>query len=183
MTSGTSRRAADDPFGPGAEAWPPPVPDPIPFGDDLPSRERAAVALSEVLVGSWHTFTRLANARFGEHGFTAARVRVIAALASGGPIRMSALADQLGVTGRTVTSLVDGLEAEGVIARLPDPDDRRAIRLALTESGRAAVDQIHRLQAQVTEEIFAHLGADERRQLTELLTRFLDGHGIAARRP
>jgi DNA-binding MarR family transcriptional regulator len=136
----------------------------------------AAVDLGESLVAAWHIFTRLANARFAEHRLTAARVRLIVALASGPGVRMGALADQLGVTGRAVTALVDALEAEGVIVRKMDPHDRRAIQLRLTDRGRDLVAEIRRLQVSVSEELFRPFADAERRELSALLNKFVAAH-------
>ncbi|MFI7144258.1 MarR family winged helix-turn-helix transcriptional regulator [Nonomuraea sp. NPDC050022] len=53
-----------------------------------------------------------------------------------GTPRMGDLKDRLGVTGRSITSLVDGLEDEGLLRRRTDPADRRSIRLEITTKGR-----------------------------------------------
>lgn len=57
---------------------------------------------------------------------------------SGRPQRASELATSVGVSRPTLTSLVDGLEQAGLLKRVPVPDDRRGIRLELTEAGREA---------------------------------------------
>jgi DNA-binding MarR family transcriptional regulator len=88
-----------------------------------------------------------------------------------GPVRMGDLAQALGVTARNVTTIVDGLEREGLIARRPDPTDRRAILLELTDRGRAHVEQVHRLQRELAERMFAPLNIHERCALHTLLTR------------
>jgi DNA-binding MarR family transcriptional regulator len=139
----------------------------------LAEAEVGAAELGELLVGAWRAFTRKGLAGFQAHGLSPARVRLLLALATAGGIRMSSLAEQLGVTNRAITRLVDALQREGVLARRPDPDDRRAIRLELTEAGVALVDKIQRLQHQVSEQIFAPLSQPERDQLAGLLRRFI----------
>lgn len=57
-------------------------------------------------------------------------------------LKMSQLSQRLMVTGGNVTALADFLEAEGLIVREPVPDDRRAIRLRLTDAGQARFDAI-----------------------------------------
>lgn len=57
---------------------------------------------------------------------------------SGRAQRASELATSVGVSRPTLTSLVDGLEQGGLLKRVPVPDDRRGIRLELTEAGREA---------------------------------------------
>lgn len=135
--------------------------------------EVGAAELGELLVGAWQAFTRKGLAGFQAQGLSPARVRLLLALATAGGTRMSGLAAQLGVTNRAITGLVDALEREGVVARRPDPDDRRAIRLELTAAGVALVGKIERLQHQVSEEIFAPLSQPQRDQLADLLRRFI----------
>ena len=57
---------------------------------------------------------------------------------SGRAQRASELATSVGVSRPTLTSLVDGLEQGGLLERVPVPDDRRGIRLELTEAGHEA---------------------------------------------
>mgnify|MGYP006280100359 FL=1 len=45
------------------------------------------------------------------------------------------------VTSGTITNRVDRLESRGLVRRQPDPDDRRGVRVALTDSGRDLVDR------------------------------------------
>jgi len=92
-----------------------------------------------------------------------------------GRVRMGDLAEALGVTARNVTTIVDGLEREGLLARRADPTDRRAILLELTEKGRAHVEQLHALQRDLAEHMFAALSTEERRQLMHLLGKIRVG--------
>lgn len=135
--------------------------------------EVGAAELGELLVGAWQAFTRKGLAGFQAHGLSPARVRLLLALAATDGTRMSSLAEQLGVTNRAITGLVDALEREGVVARRSDPDDRRAVRLELTGAGVALVGKIERLQHEVSEQIFAPLSQPERDQLAGLLRRFI----------
>jgi DNA-binding MarR family transcriptional regulator len=45
------------------------------------------------------------------------------------------LSDELGVTARNVTGLVDALQRDGLVERLPYPNDRRAVLVRLTPAG------------------------------------------------
>lgn len=51
-------------------------------------------------------------------------------------LRMTELSDRLMVTGGSVTGLVDALESEGLVVRMADAADRRALRVRLTRNGR-----------------------------------------------
>lgn len=131
------------------------------------------VRLGELLMAASRTFSRQGQARFGEHGLSPARVRLLMALGDAEAVRMRDLAARLGVTGRAVTPLVDALEAEGLVRRCADPGDRRAFRLELTEAGTGALERIGELQARISREIFQTMDPGQRDLLARLLTTFL----------
>ena len=69
-----------------------------------------------------------------------ARYELLNDLMHNGPSRMGTLAARLGIAARTVTGLVDALEADGCVAREADPADRRATVLVLTSAGQQRLD-------------------------------------------
>src|SRR5487761_902345 len=70
-------------------------------------------------------------------GLTESRAHLVWQLQQRGPCTQATLAADLHVTPRTVTALVDGLEATGFVPRDPPPTDRRATLVTFTERGRA----------------------------------------------
>ncbi|WP_267243328.1 MarR family winged helix-turn-helix transcriptional regulator [Streptomyces sp. PR69] len=96
------------------------------------------------------------------------------------PPRMADLAERLEVVPRAITSLVDGLEASGCVRRAPDPDNRRVIRIELTDTGRAVLRALRRARRAAAEDILAPLTAEERATLGGLLSTLVDGRGQAA---
>lgn len=95
--------------------------------------------------------------------------------AEAGHVRMGDLAAALGFTARNLTTIVDGLEHEGLLARRRHPKDRRVTLLELTEKGRAHIAQIHALHRAIAERFFAPLDAAERGELLRLLAKVRDG--------
>jgi DNA-binding MarR family transcriptional regulator len=67
-----------------------------------------------------------------EYGLGFARGRVLWSLHDSGPVLMRALSQALGISPRTVTGLIDGLESDGWVTRSPHPSDRRATVITLT---------------------------------------------------
>ncbi|MER8224401.1 MarR family transcriptional regulator [Streptomyces sp. NPDC094143] len=111
-----------------------------------------------------------------ELGITPAQSRLLRTLAHwGSPPRMADLAERLEVVPRAVTSLVDGLEASGKVRRVPDPANRRVIRIELTDDGRAALRELRAARRSAAEEILAPLTEDQREALGELLDTLVDG--------
>ena len=84
----------------------------------------------------------------GQRGY-----HVLVGVADGGPGTQLALAQQLGVDRTVMTYLLDDLEQAGLIERQPDPADRRARRVVITEAGRALH---HTLQLRMTQ-VAAHV--------------------------
>ena len=63
---------------------------------------------------------------------------------------MRPFARRLRIEGATVTRMVDILSKEGLVRRSPDPGDRRAWRLYLTDASRPTLDQMQaKLEAQI----------------------------------
>ena len=120
----------------------------------------------------------------GRHRFhDPLEMHVKGAHAERGRVRMGDLAAALGVTARNITTIVDGLEGEGLLTRRRHPTDRRAILLELTEKGRAQIAQIHALHGAIAERFFAPLDAAERNELLRLLAKIRGvdgacGHGV-----
>ncbi|WP_432027372.1 MarR family winged helix-turn-helix transcriptional regulator [Streptomyces sp. 1222.5] len=111
-----------------------------------------------------------------ELGVTPAQSRLLRTLAHyGSPPRMADLAERLEVVPRAVTTLVDGLEANGKVRRAPDPANRRAIRIELTEEGRATLRELRGARRSAAEEILAPLTEKERQVLGVLLDTLIDG--------
>lgn len=127
-----------------------------------------------LLVRASRAYTRYGTTRFSAHGLSPARVQLISAVGEAPGIRMGALAKQLGVTNRAITGLVDALQAEGLLGRQPDPEDRRAFRLALTATGAEQLARIDDLHDAVSADAFADLDNHERGQFAELLQRVID---------
>jgi DNA-binding MarR family transcriptional regulator len=91
--------------------------------------------------------------------------------AIGGPLRLSELAERMGITAPTASRAVEGLVDLGLLERLPDPEDRRAVRIDVTGSGRARVEERLALAAAALEPAAAALSAQDRARLASLLAR------------
>ena len=127
------------------------------------------------LIATSHRIQRMFNARFGSQKgaikLSGPRLRLLMAVEEVGRLRMGDVAEDLGITARTVTTLVDALEREGLLARLPDPTDRRATLLELTAQARTQFEQVRRLQMELGEGLVARLDTQQRRLLLDLLNR------------
>lgn len=78
-------------------------------------------------------------------GLTPGELRVLAQAARAGRVRQNRIAELIGVEAMTVSTYIDKLEAHGLIERLPDPGDRRAKLVVLTDAADGVLDELKHL--------------------------------------
>lgn len=88
-----------------------------------------------------------------------------------GGTRLTALAVRANITPQAVGELVDDLERLGYVVRRPDPDDRRAKRIVLTNRGHACVAAAVRTIAEVEADLVDLLGTEALAELHDSLMR------------
>lgn len=106
----------------------------------------------------------------GRAGLSLAKFGVLAELVKAGqPLSLSELATRLSCVRSNMTQLVDRLEADGLVRRVDDPEDRRTVRAALTPQGRTQ-QHIGSLELQAVQaEFAASLPERDRAQLQRVL--------------
>jgi DNA-binding MarR family transcriptional regulator len=102
---------------------------------------------------------------FLELSLTLAQMRALYLVAAEGTLRMTEVADRLGIAASTSTGVVDGLVQLGLLERLEDPRDRRQVLVRTTEAGRERLEDFH------------ELGRD---RLRDMLARIEDPDGLRA---
>jgi len=108
-------------------------------------------------------------------GVTHGRMRVLRTLDHADrPLRLSELATQLGIVPRSATSVVDDLEAADLVARHPDPADRRATLVALTQAGIDLLTTVRRTRRDAMVTLLDRLTPAEQSTLLSLLNRLAD---------
>ncbi len=84
-------------------------------------------------------------------------------------LAMGEVSRRMMVTGGNVTTIVDQLEREQLVQRLPVPGDRRSYRLTLTEAGRSTFATMAQAHQAWVRELLSPLSAKEQSQLAALL--------------
>jgi DNA-binding MarR family transcriptional regulator len=121
-------------------------------------------------------FTAAMETTFAERGLTKATFEALAALRrAGDPYRLSqtGLMRVLSLTPGTVSVRIDRLVADGLVAREPDPDDRRSVIVQLTERGEAAFEGVVHTHLETERRLLRSLSPGEREILTDLLRRLV----------
>jgi DNA-binding MarR family transcriptional regulator len=87
------------------------------------------------------------------------------------PLALGQLAERIACVKSNVTQLVDRLEADGMVRRVPDPDDRRSVRAQITDLGRQRHLKGMEALAIAEENVVAELSDSEQNTLADLLLR------------
>jgi DNA-binding MarR family transcriptional regulator len=123
-------------------------------------------------------YTRLER-RLGQalaaHGLSVSQFDVLATLWHGEGITQQELAERLLVTKGNVVGLIDRVGAAGWVERRPDPEDRRANRLYLTDAGRDLLARAFPCQADLICRDLGRLSQDELAQMHRLLEKLEAG--------
>jgi DNA-binding MarR family transcriptional regulator len=88
--------------------------------------------------------------------------------------RLTALAEQVGVSRQAIGNLVRDLEQQGYVMRTVDPTDRRAFIVTLTEAGWRLLGAVVDVKMEIEIEYSAILGAEQMHMLRTQLIRLLD---------
>jgi DNA-binding MarR family transcriptional regulator len=92
---------------------------------------------------------------------------------AGDSVPLGTLAAKLHVSPRNVTGLVDNLERDGLVARVPDLADRRSVLAQLTERGRDRVDALSAVAAERQSCLMAGFDEEELAQLRHFCLRLV----------
>ncbi len=123
---------------------------------------------------------RLFDRRAAEVGVTRAQWRVMAQLIRHPGLRQSALAERLDIEPITLTRTVDRLEEAGLVERRPDPADRRARLLFLSDRAQPTVERLQALAAELNSAVFGSLDKTQLDVLQEALAAIRSNIGECA---
>ncbi|MET7872434.1 MarR family winged helix-turn-helix transcriptional regulator [Streptomyces cyaneofuscatus] len=116
-------------------------------------------------------FRRVATESVAELPGGARGYLVLVALAGGEPPTQLALAREVSLDRTVMTYLLDDLEAHQLVTRRPDPRDRRARQVLITDTGRSRLDQVRQSLAAAEARLLTDLDAQDSAQLRTLLSR------------
>ena len=132
--------------------------------------------LIDALVRASFAVTAVLNRVGAEHDLSLTQVRMLGILQDR-RVKMSELADYLGLDKSTVSGLVDRAEKRGLLRREPNPVDGRAVDVFLTAEGRELTERGAAQIAGSLSPMTSKLSRAEARRLTALLETILDGQG------
>ena len=115
----------------------------------------------------------------GEVGLSLAKVKLLRHLHNAkDPLPLGALAEKNSCVKSNVTQLMDRMEGEGLVKRVPDPEDRRSVRAMITPEGRRKYEAAAKRLAAAETEVLSAFSPSEREQLTGFLEKLRGGVAV-----
>ncbi|MDX6237122.1 MAG: hypothetical protein QOG10_1937 [Kribbellaceae bacterium] len=127
--------------------------------------------LSEAFWGVARQLRQLRRETLAPWDVAPSHSRALGVLTRHGAMRLSELSDRLRIAARSTTEVVDGLQDRGLVERRPDPQDRRATLVALTDEGTRVGQAIRSHRDAEAEAYFSVLSEAERTHLTDILRK------------
>lgn len=122
----------------------------------------------------------LYDERFACLDLNLSQASLLAYVAEFGANTQTTLAERMGLGRAATGTVIDQLESRGLLARTPDPADRRVWLIAVTDTGRTLVAEIEQIDAVVRNQLRAGTTRAERQQLASVLVRIQENLAEAA---
>jgi DNA-binding MarR family transcriptional regulator len=130
--------------------------------------------VGQLLVVAAGAAQTLATERLEPLGLSPRAWGVLSTLVESGPLTQIELATATGTDRTAMVYVLDELEGQGLVERMPNPDDRRSYLIHLTAQGKQTQRKAGAELAKQAETLLEPLDAAERRQLVDLLARIAD---------
>lgn len=140
--------------------------------NDLARQAHDETALLQAIGQAAHKIDSCRDAALREYGLSSTKFDVLKHLVQADtPLSLSQLADRLTCGRSNITQLIDRLEEDKLVQRVPDPEDRRCMRATVTDDGRQRYLMGMQAEAEVKRQLLANLPPEQREHLAALLKR------------
>ncbi|HEX9909142.1 MAG TPA: MarR family transcriptional regulator [Thermoplasmata archaeon] len=99
---------------------------------------------------------------------------VLKAVQMHGPVRMSEIGRHMGISRPYMTALVDKLISDGLVERVPDPDDRRVVNVRITDAGKEEIKDFTECIRKAVVKNLSSLDSDDISTLHEMVKKIRD---------
>jgi MarR family transcriptional regulator, 2-MHQ and catechol-resistance regulon repressor len=134
-------------------------------------KAKAALELWEKLSKAYDKVRKVQAKQMFEKSLTAPQFGVLEVLSKNGSVPLKKISEEMMVTGANITCVVDNLEKEGFVKRVPSKEDRRVILAELTPTGKAKIDSIMPAYSDNMAAVISVLNEHEQKELIRILTK------------
>ncbi|SFE74246.1 DNA-binding transcriptional regulator, MarR family [Paenibacillus catalpae] len=127
-------------------------------------------------IGQFRTFLRNVNSEWSKNticGMNYTQFKLLLTLHTSGSLKVSDIADILGLTSGAITGIADKLVAEGWISRERASNDRRVVYIALTAKGKEMMDDVFETQKETFSSFFNVLPEEDIQHLRRIFSELL----------
>ena len=139
------------------------------MADYSQSKTVTSVDLGFILSDTARLMRRNFNRQVQSLNLTQAQWQILVLLGRHEGLRQVQLADALELQPISIARLIDRMQVAGWVERRPDPNDRRAVRLFLTEQANPILDQMRQHSALMHEQALEGIDATDQAELLQLL--------------
>ncbi len=140
--------------------------------NDLVQQSHDDPALLQAIGQAAHKIDSCRDAALREYGLSSSKLDVLKHLVKAEtPLSLSQLADRLTCGRSNITQLIDRLEQDKLVQRVPDPQDRRCMRATVTDQGRERYLMGIQAEAEVERALLANLPPEQQERLAALLRK------------
>lgn len=133
----------------------------------MPSSESLVTDYVELYTKMMRTIDR----RMTQCGASFARTRILLVLSKFGEQRATDIAERFNQSPRTVTEAIDALERDGLVSRSPDPSDRRAKLIHITEKGIESLQKTEPMREEFISQTFGMLSDEEKLHFQQFIAK------------
>ena len=133
--------------------------------------DKGEESLADLILGSARAMRRRWAAGLAPWGLSPHQARALRVVARSEPTRMGVVAEHQRIAPRSATEVLDGLQERGLVRRLADPADRRAVLVELTDEGRALLAEVDAARDRESAAYLAALTKREQGDLARLLRK------------
>ncbi len=144
------------------------------MAQDHPGDQDSSEPLSEIFWAVARQLRGASQETLAPWEITPAHLRALRTLGHHGSMRLSDLSGRLHIAPRSATEVVDALESRGLVRRQPDPGDRRATLVEMTEHGAEVMTAIRAARGNDAERAFGRLSPADRAELARILGQLRD---------
>lgn len=137
-------------------------------------KEEQVLDLYNLVAKAHDTIKKMHSKHLLNDKLTAPQFGVLDVLNQKGPMSLKQISDELMVTGANITCVMDNLEKDSLVKRVPSKTDRRVINAELTTKGKNKIDKVYPEHVKHLSEISKKLNDSELKQLTNLLEKLAD---------
>ena len=116
---------------------------------------------------------RRLNKQLSEEGVPLDQWRILRVLDESDGMTMKALAEAVSLNRPTMTKVIDKMVGDALTYRVPDPKDRRKVRIFLSDQGRSLFKEQNQLVSSHQDSVEGNFGVEQTQKLKDMLESFL----------